>query len=181
MEILRKLRKDRGLTLDEVSSAIGVTSSYISQIERGLKIPSLEILRSLSNYLGVSIARLLESSDQLPNHCRCVVIPKEKRSLVQLASRRDNVSVFSLLPDGGAHGMHVYLFKVAPGKFVSGTQSTHPNPEFAYVLSGTLEAHIGDEYHLLKSESSIYIQPMVPHDYRNAGSNEADILFVLND
>lgn len=181
MELLRMLRKERGLTLDEVSAAVGVTTSYLSQIERGLKNPSLEILRSLSRYLGVSTAQLLESSHSLPDAARFAVIPKEKRSTVTLEDERDHVSIQSLLPDRRSHGMHIYHFQVAPGECVSGTHSTHPYPEFAYVLSGTLELQIEDERHTVESEGSIYVAPMVPHDYRNIGQQDACILFVLND
>jgi transcriptional regulator with XRE-family HTH domain len=50
---LRSVRTSRDLTLDQVSSQLGVTPSYLSEIERGNKIPSLKVLCDLSTYLDL--------------------------------------------------------------------------------------------------------------------------------
>ncbi|MFB6291072.1 MAG: helix-turn-helix domain-containing protein [Candidatus Bipolaricaulia bacterium] len=50
---LRSVRNSRGLTLDELSSRLDVSPSYLSEVERGNKIPSLKVLCNLSSYLGV--------------------------------------------------------------------------------------------------------------------------------
>lgn len=181
MDILRKVRKERGLTLDEVAAAVGVTTSYISQIERGLKTPSLEILRSLSKYLNISITRLLEPSAQVSDTCKCVVTPKEKRSTVHFAPERSNVLIQSLLPDRGSQGTHIYHITLAPGECASGTQTTHPYPEIIFVLSGTIEVQIENERYLAECESSVYVAPMVPHDYCNIGSQKATVIAILVD
>ena len=53
---LRKLRKSHNYTLIEFSQEIGCTASFLSQLERGQKEPSLTTLRKLSEVLGVPIA-----------------------------------------------------------------------------------------------------------------------------
>ncbi len=55
---LRKLRLEKGLTLKELASEIGVTLAYISQIEKQQKTPSLPIAFKLANFFGVSIEDL---------------------------------------------------------------------------------------------------------------------------
>ena len=50
---LRSVRTSRDLTLDKVSSRLGVTPSYLSEIERGNKIPSLKVLCNLTRYLDL--------------------------------------------------------------------------------------------------------------------------------
>ncbi len=50
---LRTVRTNRDLTLDEVSSRLGVTPSYLSEIERGNKVPSLRVLCDLSTDLDL--------------------------------------------------------------------------------------------------------------------------------
>ena len=54
-EKIRSIRKKIGLTINEVASEIGVTSGYISQIERDLIEPSLTVLRKLSKVLETPI------------------------------------------------------------------------------------------------------------------------------
>ncbi|WP_432080979.1 helix-turn-helix domain-containing protein [Streptomyces sp. WAC 04229] len=53
-----------GRRQDAVAGLIGITPDYLSQIERGLKVPSLPILYALAQELGVPTAALL--SDQAP-------------------------------------------------------------------------------------------------------------------
>lgn len=51
---LRSIRNSKGLTLEEVSSQLSVTPSYLSEIERGKKVPSLKVLCNLATYLNLS-------------------------------------------------------------------------------------------------------------------------------
>lgn len=56
---LRKLRKDRDLTLVELSKITGVSNPYISQIENGKFTPSPEVLTKISKGLGVADLHLM--------------------------------------------------------------------------------------------------------------------------
>lgn len=52
-ERLFRLRKKRGLSLEEVGLGVGVTSSHISQIENGKRQPSFNLLSALAQYFDV--------------------------------------------------------------------------------------------------------------------------------
>ncbi|OKI04917.1 transcriptional regulator [Streptomyces sp. CB02923] len=54
---IRHYRKSR--QQDVVAGLVGITPDYLSQIERGLKVPSLQILYAIARELGVPIAALL--------------------------------------------------------------------------------------------------------------------------
>ena len=56
---LRKLRKDRKLTQQQLAELIGVKNSVISFYEVGERIPSLDILRKLALALHVTADYLL--------------------------------------------------------------------------------------------------------------------------
>jgi len=51
--MLRRLRHERGLTLEEVAEATGISIAMLSRAERGQRVPSTEIVAALSNYYGV--------------------------------------------------------------------------------------------------------------------------------
>lgn len=55
---IRELRKERGLTLVELSQKIGLTASYLSRIERSVTSPSLESLARLAEAFQLTIAEL---------------------------------------------------------------------------------------------------------------------------
>lgn len=63
---LRRLRQDQGRTLRDVSSSARVSLGYLSEIERGQKEASSELLAAICSALDVSMASLLRSvSDEV--------------------------------------------------------------------------------------------------------------------
>jgi transcriptional regulator with XRE-family HTH domain len=58
-DTLRELRQDQHRTLREVSVKSGVALGYVSEVERGHKEASSEVLESLTNTLGITMADFL--------------------------------------------------------------------------------------------------------------------------
>jgi transcriptional regulator with XRE-family HTH domain len=53
--LAQRLREARGqLKMRELANAVGVTTSYISRIEKGERVPTLQLLNRLADQLGVS-------------------------------------------------------------------------------------------------------------------------------
>lgn len=64
--ILRQLRRNAGdLTLKEVSDKTGISVSFLSDLERGKTMPSVETLDSLAKFYNVSIATLLQVEEEI--------------------------------------------------------------------------------------------------------------------
>ena len=60
-EVLRDRRMQRGLTLREVSAEARVSLGYISEIERGQKEASSELLASLCHALDMPLSHVLRN------------------------------------------------------------------------------------------------------------------------
>lgn len=60
---LRELRQSNNLTQGQVADNIGCLQSSLSNIERGVKPASFDIILSLANYYGVSLDYLLGATD----------------------------------------------------------------------------------------------------------------------
>ena len=58
--VLRRIRQDQGRTLQDVARAAGVSMPYLSEVERGLKEVSSEILAGICRALGIALPDLLE-------------------------------------------------------------------------------------------------------------------------
>jgi transcriptional regulator with XRE-family HTH domain len=56
---LKRWRETRGLTQDGLAHAAGIASSYVSQLERAGKVPSLTIILKLCRALNIPPADLL--------------------------------------------------------------------------------------------------------------------------
>lgn len=58
---LSKLRDERGVSLQTVADAVGVSKAHIWEMERGKAAnPSMDLVRRLADYYKVSIASLVE-------------------------------------------------------------------------------------------------------------------------
>ncbi|REF31587.1 helix-turn-helix domain-containing protein [Calidifontibacter indicus] len=58
-DVLRELRQEQGRTLREVSSEAKVSLGYLSEIERGEKEASSELLASICDALGMPLSTTL--------------------------------------------------------------------------------------------------------------------------
>ena len=59
-EKLMILRKERGLTVKEVSAKAGIPQSRLSELERGVRIPTPGQIKSLENFFEVDSEKLAE-------------------------------------------------------------------------------------------------------------------------
>ena len=56
---IRAVRKERGMTQEQLAEAVGVGTTHISHIETGHTIPSLQVLIDIINVLNCSADKLL--------------------------------------------------------------------------------------------------------------------------
>lgn len=74
--VLRRVRLRQGRTLREVAAAAGVSLPYLSEVERGRKEASSEVLAAICRALGINLSDLLEEArDELRRVERRVPVP----------------------------------------------------------------------------------------------------------
>jgi transcriptional regulator with XRE-family HTH domain len=56
-----KLRSEAGLSQEELAELAGIHRTYVSQLERGIKSPTLAVLMKVAKALGTRPSRLLRS------------------------------------------------------------------------------------------------------------------------
>lgn len=94
---LRDARLRSGLTLREVARQLGVSASFVSQLENGKSQPSVVTLYSLTQLLGVSIDRMFDQDGQRP----LAAAPGARRAAVRSEPPVQQASS-STAPDSGA-------------------------------------------------------------------------------
>ncbi len=134
---IRALRKARGLKLAEIALKLGRSVGWVSQVERGLSMPSLEDLRALATLFGVPVS-LFFGHDVPEERERGVVVRGAQRR--SLGTSESGLVEELLSPDlGGSFEMLRSVF--APGAALS-TQASRPTEEAGYVVSGTFDIEI---------------------------------------
>lgn len=73
-ESIRLHRLNNGMSQEQLALNAGVNTSYIGQIERGEKNPTIKVLAKISSALGISLLTLLSSYEStrggMNQHCR---------------------------------------------------------------------------------------------------------------
>lgn len=62
---IETLRRERGMTHEALAAASGVSASYLSEVERGFKRPSTDVLAKLAQAFGMRPSRLLKYVESL--------------------------------------------------------------------------------------------------------------------
>ena len=63
-KIIAAERKRLGLTQEELADACGIHTTYVSQLERGLKSPTVRVIRQLGKALRLTAADLLTRAER---------------------------------------------------------------------------------------------------------------------
>lgn len=161
-EELKKLRKDKKMTLKELSGKSGLSISFISQIERNLRTLTFTSLKKISEALDVNVNFFFDDSHTGP---------------VDTASLNGNFSYKDL-----SGNMENPIFTPAEVELKAGESQhspyTHRGQEFIYVLSGALEVNIRGEQKTLETGESIHIDSKVEHEWYNDTAESTRILLV---
>lgn len=163
---LKELRTAQGYTLRDISEATGYTKSFISQLERGLKKPSVDSLRKIADFLDVPIFALLEETEPAAASLQaCTVLRPEEHRKIQL-STKSSVLYTMLTPNSGG-GLEGYTCQISAGESSSGQLVSHRYAECTYVLEGRMTALVGESRYEVVAGGSIYIEPHVLHNFLN--------------
>ncbi len=99
-EIIRRQRELAELSMRQVAAMAGISNPYLSQIERGLRAPSEEVLRAIAESLNVS-ADLLRGDEQADGSADVVeavqsdpdLTTSQRRSLIEAYEALRQVTV----------------------------------------------------------------------------------------
>lgn len=63
MNRLKQIRKQKGITQEELAKAVGITRPYLSDIERGVKTPGGDIVIRIASYLKLPVEEIFFTAD----------------------------------------------------------------------------------------------------------------------
>lgn len=103
-EFIAAQRRAAEMSLRQLAERAGISNPYVSQIERGLRKPSAEVLQQLANALSVSAESLYERAGFLdPDEARTTTVERAIRADAQLSEAQkqaliDVYQAFTALP-----------------------------------------------------------------------------------
>ena len=168
---LRALRGQRDLTLVQLGQQVSLSASYLSQIERGVTMPSLPRLTALARALDVGVGYFFEDAVSSP----CVVRANRGTRL----GEPTDITVELLSADPSNKTIQPYRIACQPGSSRH-RPSTFPGEECGFVLKGQLTVKVGEESFVLEAGDSIHYQRLQPHSWRNDGEGECVAIWAVS-
>lgn len=170
--LLRRLRRDRGLSLRAASSRAGVSVSFLSAVERGVSGASVATLQRLLAAYGTTLLDLFGASASAPGPR---LVRAGERDVLRIGDGAVRIEQLA----NGSRQLEPQLFVLAPGATSDGAYA-HDGEEFLYLLSGSLTVELGDgeRYRLDHVGDALTFPSTVPHRWRNDASRESRLLWI---
>jgi len=162
---LREMRTARGLSLDQLAVASGVSRAALSQIETQRTNPSLGVLWKIAVGLGVHFAELIGVNSQ------SITVLRHHEAQT-LRSSDGTMESRPLTPAGSSPWTEAYELRLSPrSQHISDPHATGTR-ELVVVLTGQLRMRVGDESHDLAAGDAISFTADQPHSYENTGTTD---------
>ncbi|GLS44300.1 transcriptional regulator [Methylobacterium brachythecii] len=174
-EEVRRRRKERDLSLEQLATLSGVSRSMISKIERAEAVPSTTVLSRLAEALGVTFSRLMAPATE----SEVLLIPASRQPVL-----RDEASGFlrrCISPVLPGRGIDWVLNTLPPGattgEFVAHRRGVS---EYIYVLKGRLRASVGERSFVVEEGDSLYFEADAGHAFTNLGTEPCQYFLVID-
>ncbi|MFT4212637.1 MAG: helix-turn-helix domain-containing protein [Microbacterium sp.] len=171
---LRTLRKERGMSARALAEALGISTSAISQIERGVLQPSVSRLIAITDALAVPLASVFDApvdTARDPGAGGFALQRAAQSSVVML----DSGVTFRRLSPGDTPGVDYFESVYPPGASAHGDVDLfrHEGYEVGTVVSGELTVDFESERVVLRAGDAISYPCSRPHRLHNAGAEDA--------
>lgn len=165
---LQRLRARAGFPIAEAARRAGISTGFLSAVERGHSNASVATLQRLAATYGTTVMDLFQA-------------PKGRERLVRPADRRMlqmHSGVRMEMLSSGATMLQSMLFRIAPLSGSDGSYS-HQGEEFIYVVAGALEIWLDElECFILRDGDGFWFESTLGHRWFNPGKTETVLLWI---
>jgi transcriptional regulator with XRE-family HTH domain len=165
-ENLRERRKARGMSLDDLARASGVSRAALSQIETCKSNPTVGVLWKIAVGLAVPFADLIGAP-------RSGAVVLRRADSQVLRSSDGKFESRPLAPAGASPLVELYELRLSARSTHRSEPHAPGTHEMIVVLSGGLRMHVDDESYDLGAGDSIAFAADRPHSYENPAGSEA--------
>jgi transcriptional regulator with XRE-family HTH domain len=170
---LRRLRNQRGLSLERLSQVSGVSRAMLGQIELGQSAPTINVLWKISSALGVPFSALITARGSPGPH----VLRAEQAKL--LRSHDGSFSSRALFPFDEPRRVEFYELRLTAGGVERADAHKPGTTENLVVAKGEVEIEVAGRKESLAAGDAIDFEADVPHVYRNRFDGESVMYLVM--
>jgi len=168
-ERIKEIRKQRRMTLQNMSDKTGLSIAFISKVERGLTSPTFSALLEICKALEVDLANLAQPFEELH----------------PLIKKNERIQMFPLADGRIKHEFGTQGSRKIKGLWITLAAGTtdvsrgHPEDELGIVFQGALKVIVGKDTFVVEEGDTFYIESQVPHSLTNIGNRECICFFAI--
>ncbi|MFF5636008.1 helix-turn-helix domain-containing protein [Streptomyces sp. NPDC012825] len=161
---LRRVRRDRGATLAELSAATGISVSTLSRLESGQRRPSLELLLPLARAHQVPLDELVGAPPVGDPRVKAKPIVRHGRTMYPLTRQPGGLQAYKVIQEKP--------YEVPEPR-------VHEGYEWLYVLAGRLRLHLGGREVVLTAGEAAEFDTRVPHWFGPTADGPVEFLSLF--
>ena len=170
---LKRLRKAREMSLDDVSKQTGISKSMLGQIERGVSIPTVETLGKIVSGLRVSFNSLISAAKN------DVVLVKKNELTPSYISEGAEYKAYEYFPYEEDRTFEIYMMDLEPHSSYSSDGHGDNTYEYLTVIAGNQTVLVEDKAYENGEENSIRFPTSSKHEYKNNGNKKAKFIVTF--
>ena len=170
---LRRLRGQRGHSLEKLAKLSGVSRAMLGQIELGQSAPTINVLWKIANALGVPFSALISAREEAGPQ----VLRADQAKL--LTSHDGTFSSRALFPFDSPRRVEFYQLTLRPGAVEKADPHNPGTVENLVVNQGAVEIEADGKRELLQAGDAIVFEADVAHVYRSKATVDSVMYLVM--
>jgi len=172
---IRDIRKEKNMTLRELSEASGIALATLSRIETDKMVGTIESHKAIASALGKNLP-------QLYSNIEIEKKPVEFQSIknrTDLFMHNEKASYHMLTNNVLTKKMMPVILKIAPGGKSAAEQLPKDTEKFIYILKGEFHVKVGDKDYIIKKGETLYFDASALHYFKNLGHEEIQAICII--
>ncbi len=173
---IKKRREFLDISTGNLATAIDVSSSLISQIERAKAFPSILTLKKIANALQTTVGELIGEYETLISN---PLLRSKNRKFVK--ENDCGTRLYLLSHHDPKKEMDTFLVEFEKDSDSQKIMtSAHPRQEFCYVLKGKFKVVLNIKEYVLEKDDSFYFTSDLYHLFSNISKGNAQLIWIVN-
>jgi transcriptional regulator with XRE-family HTH domain len=175
-EQIKSLRKNKKLSLKDLSTRCELSSAMLSKIENRRTIPSLSTLMAIASALEVELVELLKNV-KVNQPSKYLLIKKSKQKTIHKENAK-NFDIHFIHSLGLQNFSHLEMnhILITPGSQRDIVETE--GHQYIYCLKGSLKFILGDDSISMSKGDTLYFDGSIPHVPQNNTQKDVEILVV---
>lgn len=168
---IRELRKEKNITLKELSESTGLSLSFLSQVERGICDITLMSLGKIANTLDIDLKELFDNDHKTKYYC-------SEKDHEKINTSHSFLEYIKLSGDFEGKKLDAILVTCMP-KSSKTEYEPHDGEEFMYVLEGEATIEVDEVVYKVKKGETIHYPSTLKHTLKNDGNTEMKAIVTV--